>query len=178
MGVVHVLGAIGALGLSYAFAVNVLDIPWDAAPLTALAGIAATAVVVAAVGVGASWDVLRRKPLAVLRAGATSEEFWPAMHACEALTYAGRGEEVLAALARRTAVDDQQLVGLAREAVRAGDRSQISALLAILVKPGSIGHTHAAESLFKVCEVGDGSSLRAFDTDRFRDRPRGVVTAG
>jgi putative ABC transport system permease protein len=63
------IGAIGALGLSYAFATQVLDIPWDAAPLTAIAGVAATTLVVAAVGVAASWDVLRRKPLAVLRAG-------------------------------------------------------------------------------------------------------------
>jgi putative ABC transport system permease protein len=63
------IGAIGALGLSYAFATQVLDIPWDAAPLTTAAGVVATAAVVATVGVAASWDVLRRKPLAVLRAG-------------------------------------------------------------------------------------------------------------
>ena len=53
------------------------------------------------------------------------------------------------ALASRTPADDQQQCGLAREAVRAGDRSKISVLLQILVKPGSNGHTHAAESLFK-----------------------------
>jgi putative ABC transport system permease protein len=63
------VGALGALGLSYVFATEVLDIPWAAAPLTAMAGVAATALVVAGVGVAASWDVLRRKPLAVLRAG-------------------------------------------------------------------------------------------------------------
>lgn len=63
------VGALGALALSYVFATRVLDIPWDAAPLTAMGGVVATALVVAGVGVAASWDVLRRKPLAVLRAG-------------------------------------------------------------------------------------------------------------
>jgi sialidase-1 len=83
------------------------------------------------------------------------------MHAAEALTLAGQGEEVVRSLAGRSAADDQQRCGLAREAARTGDRSQISRLLEILVKEGSIGHTHAAESLFKIAEVGDGSALRA-----------------
>jgi sialidase-1 len=103
---------------------------------------------------------LRARCLEVLRRGLASDEFWPAMHAAEALTLAGDGQEVLASLARKQAADDQQQCGLAREAVRAGDRSQISTLLDILVKPASNGHTHAAESLFKVCEVSDGRSLR------------------
>lgn len=101
------------------------------------------------------------KCLAILRTGIKSEEFWPAMHAAEALTLAGNGVEVLTALSKRTAADDQQQCGLAREAVRAGDRSKIAVLLGILLKPGSNGHTHAAESLFKVAEVGDGVGLRA-----------------
>jgi HEAT repeat protein len=104
---------------------------------------------------------LRDKCLAVLRAGLASEEFWPAMHAAEALTCAGLEKEVLAALAKRTAADDQQACGLAREAVRAGDKSKAADLLKILVKPGSNGHTHAAESLYKVSQVGDGNGLKA-----------------
>lgn len=104
---------------------------------------------------------LRARCLAVLRTGLVSQEFWPAMHAAEALTLAGCQDEVLAALAKRSAADDQQACGLAREAVRAGDRRQIQSLLDILAKPGSNGHTHAAESLFKVAEVGDGIKLRA-----------------
>ena len=103
---------------------------------------------------------LHERCLAVLRAGLASEEFWPAMHAAEALTLAGAGKEVLAALAKRSAADDQQACGLAREAVRAGDGAKTAALLAILVKPGSIGHTHAAESLYKVAQTGDGAALR------------------
>ena len=104
---------------------------------------------------------LRERCLAVLRAGLASDEFWPAMHGAEALSLAGRGEEVLAALAKRTAADDQQRCGLAREAVRAGDRQQVRILLEILAKPGSNGHTHAAESLFKVGQVGDRQGLKA-----------------
>src|SRR6185436_19293222 len=95
---------------------------------------------------------LRQRCLAVLRAGLKSDEFWPAMHAAEALSLAGQRAEVLSALASRSAADDQQQCGLAREAVRAGDRAKIPVLLEILIKPGSIGHTHAAESLFKVAE--------------------------
>jgi sialidase-1 len=104
---------------------------------------------------------LRLRCLEIFRAGLKSDEFWPAMHAAEALTLAGQRAEVLTALASRTAGDDQQQCGLARESVRAGDRAKISVLLDILQKPGSNGHTHAAESLFKVAEVGDGTALRA-----------------
>jgi len=82
------------------------------------------------------------------------------LHAAEALTLAGQEKEVLAALAKRTAADDQQACGLAREAFRAGDKTKTAELLAILVKPGSIGHTHAAESLYKVAQTGDGGELR------------------
>lgn len=104
---------------------------------------------------------LRDRCVKVLRDGLTSDEFWPAMHAAEALTLAGHGREVLDAIAKRTGSDDQKRCGLAREAVRAGDRSKLSILFAILDKPGSNGHTHAAESLFKMAEVGDGTKLRA-----------------
>jgi sialidase-1 len=109
---------------------------------------------------------LRERCIAVLREGFQSDEFWPAMHAAEALTLAGKGDEVLQGLKRRTPADDQQRCGLAREAVRAGDRSQIAVMLDILDKPGSNGHTHAAESLYKVVEVGDGAKLRAAMTDK------------
>jgi putative ABC transport system permease protein len=63
------VGALGALGLSYALARYVLDVPWQLAPGTTAAGVGLTAVIVAAVGVVANLDVLRRKPLTVLRAG-------------------------------------------------------------------------------------------------------------
>jgi sialidase-1 len=111
---------------------------------------------------------LKDRCISILRAGLASDEFWPAMHAAEALSLAGERAEVLTALANRKADDDQQACGLAREAVRAGDRSQISVLLDILTKVGSNGHTHAAESLFKVCEVGTGDGLRAAGREKRR----------
>jgi len=63
------VGALGAVGLSYALARWVLDVPWQLAPGTTGAGVVLTAVIVALVGVVANLDVLRRKPLTVLRAG-------------------------------------------------------------------------------------------------------------
>ncbi|HVK16881.1 MAG TPA: exo-alpha-sialidase [Fimbriiglobus sp.] len=104
---------------------------------------------------------LRERCLTILRDGLKSDEFWPAMHAAEALTLAGQNQDALAALAMRSETDDQKRCGLAREAIRAGDRTKLPILFSILDKAGSIGHTHAAESLFKVAEVGDGTKLRA-----------------
>jgi putative ABC transport system permease protein len=62
------VGALGAIGLSWAVARYALEMPWEAAPLLTMTGIVVTAIFVAAVGVGASLDVLRHKPLATLRA--------------------------------------------------------------------------------------------------------------
>ena len=62
------VGAVGAMGLTWAISRRMLEVPWQAAPLVALAGVAVTAVLVGAVGVASSTDVLRRKPLATLRA--------------------------------------------------------------------------------------------------------------
>jgi putative ABC transport system permease protein len=62
------IGAAGALVLTWAVTRYVLDIPWHPAPATAAAGAAITTVLVGIVGVAASYDVLRRKPLATLRA--------------------------------------------------------------------------------------------------------------
>jgi sialidase-1 len=104
---------------------------------------------------------LRERCLTILRQGLASDEFWPSMHAAEGLSLAGHGAEVRAALARKTAADDQQRCGLARETVRGGDRGQIATLLAILANLQSNGRIHAAESLFKIAEVGDGRLLRA-----------------
>jgi putative ABC transport system permease protein len=62
------IGALGAIGLSWAIAKYALELPWTAAPALTIGGIFATAGFVAAVGVLASVDVLRHKPLATLRA--------------------------------------------------------------------------------------------------------------
>jgi putative ABC transport system permease protein len=62
------IGAAAAIVLSWAAARHLFDIRWEPAPLVAAAGVVATTVLVAAVGVLSSLDVLRRRPLAVLRA--------------------------------------------------------------------------------------------------------------
>ena len=70
-----VLGAIaGTVGrgraavLSWAVTRYGLDLPWEPAPLLTIGGIVVTATAVAAIGVIASLDVLRHKPLSTLRA--------------------------------------------------------------------------------------------------------------
>ncbi|MFB3816968.1 MAG: ABC transporter permease [Candidatus Methylomirabilales bacterium] len=62
------IGGLAALAVSWIVCYAILDISWRPALLTSLAGIALTAVTVGAVGVLASRDVLRRRPLATLRA--------------------------------------------------------------------------------------------------------------
>jgi putative ABC transport system permease protein len=62
-----VLGAAGALGLSWAVATRLFQIEWHPAPGLLAAGILLTGLVVCVVGVGASADVLMRKPLGTLR---------------------------------------------------------------------------------------------------------------
>jgi putative ABC transport system permease protein len=63
-----VIGSAGALVLSGTVSVFVLDVPWQLTPGPVIAGILATSALVTVVGVLASLDVLRRKPLATLRA--------------------------------------------------------------------------------------------------------------
>jgi putative ABC transport system permease protein len=62
------IGAAGAIGLTWAISRYALDIPFR--PLFGLSavGVVTTALLVAAIGVISSWEVLQRKPLATLRA--------------------------------------------------------------------------------------------------------------
>jgi putative ABC transport system permease protein len=62
------IGALGAIVLSWVVATRLLELPWEWTPLVTVGGIVLTALFVAAVGVLASLDVLRHKPLASLRA--------------------------------------------------------------------------------------------------------------
>jgi len=107
-------------------------------------------------------DATRAKCLDVLERSLASDEFWPSMHAAEALTENGRGAVVLETLRPRHAAerDDQRRCGLAREAVRAGDGVRTGVLLEILEGKEAYGHTHACESLYKVWQIGDGRGLR------------------
>lgn len=102
----------------------------------------------------------RAKAMAVLQAGLASDEFWPAMHAAEALTLAGETARVRRALGPRLPreTDDQRRCGLARELVRAGDANKAAVMIAILATPESNGRIHAAESLYKVGWRGDAET--------------------
>jgi putative ABC transport system permease protein len=62
------VGSVGAVGLTWGVSRYALDIPWRVAPGEHAAGILLTAVLVSAVGVLSSLDVLRNKPLSTLRA--------------------------------------------------------------------------------------------------------------
>jgi putative ABC transport system permease protein len=62
------IGSVGAIALTWGISRFALDIPWSPLPLISLAGIVTSAILVAIVGVTASWEVLQRKPLATLRA--------------------------------------------------------------------------------------------------------------
>ena len=105
---------------------------------------------------------LRTRCLSVLQEGLASDEFWPAIHAAEGLTLGGYGSQVRAAFEPRleSETDLQRRCGLARELVRAGDRLKKQVLLDVLANDDSYGHMHAAESLYKICEIGNGQALR------------------
>lgn len=62
-----VMGALGALGLSWAVATRLFDIDWRPDWVGLGAGVVATALVVAVVGLVSSADVIVRKPLGTLR---------------------------------------------------------------------------------------------------------------
>jgi putative ABC transport system permease protein len=62
------VGSVGGNALSWAVATYALELPWAPSPALTAIGIVATTFFVAAIGVLASLDVLRHKPLATLRA--------------------------------------------------------------------------------------------------------------
>ncbi|MGE5815129.1 MAG: ABC transporter permease [Acidobacteriota bacterium] len=62
-----IIAAIGASVLAWSVSRKLLDIPWVAAPGITLAGVVLTGLLVLVVGVVASLEVLRQKPLSTLR---------------------------------------------------------------------------------------------------------------
>jgi putative ABC transport system permease protein len=62
------VGSVGGNALSWAVATYALELPWSPRPMLTVVGIGATTAFVATIGVLASLDVLRHKPLATLRA--------------------------------------------------------------------------------------------------------------
>ena len=61
------IGSAAAIGLTWAFCKYELRIPWQPAWTVNGIGVALTVLLVAAVGVLSSWDVLTKKPLSILR---------------------------------------------------------------------------------------------------------------
>lgn len=98
----------------------------------------------------------------ILAEGLQSDEFWPSIHAAEGLTIGGYGATVREHLEPKlgTKLDDQQRCGVSRELVRAGDRLKAGIMLKILAGKDDFGHIHAAESLYKVEEIGNGVAMR------------------
>ena len=107
-------------------------------------------------------DAVKARCVEVLTEGLHSDEFWPSIHAAEGLTLGGYGDVVRKHLTPKlsTKLDDQQRCGVSRELIRAGDRHQRSTMLKILAGQDDFGHIHAAESLYKVEEIGDGVAMR------------------
>jgi putative ABC transport system permease protein len=62
------VGAVASIGLSWFVCRQILDVPWSPLPGLVAGGIGVAVVLVGVLGVVSSLDVLRRKPLAVLRA--------------------------------------------------------------------------------------------------------------
>ena len=113
-------------------------------------------------------DAVRKKCLTVLRNGLQGDDFWPSIHAAEGMTLGGSGAEVVEFLAPKLPheKDDQRRCGISRELVRAGQRGNAAVMLSILAGEADYGHVHAAESLYKVVEIGDGVAVRrAFHQD-------------
>lgn len=113
---------------------------------------------------------IKARALEILREGVSltePENFWVAMHAAEGLTLGGYGDEVIPLLEPKlsTEKDGQRLCGLARELVRAGKKEHVAVLTGVLRREDSYGHTHAAESLYKVLEIGDEEVMR----ERFKN---------
>ena len=61
------IGSTAAIALTYVVSRHGLDIPWSPRLSISLAGMAVTSVAVCAVGLAASADILRRRPLGSLR---------------------------------------------------------------------------------------------------------------
>ena len=124
-------------------------------------------------------DAQRARCLQILRRGFQSDDFWPSIHAAEGLIAAGLAQEIRKDLHARlmSEQDDQHRCGLARELVRAGERSMSAELFRVLAAPKSDGHTHACESLYKVFELGDGRLLRRSFEQREHQREAMMAAA-
>lgn len=105
---------------------------------------------------------LKQRCLDILRKGLRNhaDEFYPAVHAAEGLTLAGHGDEVKEVFGPllKTETDGKKKCGLARELARAGERDKAAIIVALV--SDTAANVNAAESLYKIGEIGDGKALR------------------
>ncbi len=97
---------------------------------------------------------LYRACIDLLRNALDSNQFWPSMHAAQALTEAGFTALVRYRLTPRLPreTDPNRRCGIARELVRAGETDKTAVLAAVLAGRNSTmdQRVHAAESIYKV----------------------------
>ncbi len=106
-------------------------------------------------------DPLMQRCESVLIEGLHGDEFWPSMHAAEALTLLGREELARNRLEQQLpeTTDPQHRVGVARELVRAGDADKLTLIIDALKDELSNARVHAAETLLKLSEIGERQAL-------------------
>lgn len=111
------------------------------------------------------FDAKQQKCITILQEGLNSDQFWPSIHAAEALATAGYKDEVKGAFTLKliSEKDDRKRCGLARELIRAGEEQYVSILVEIIQKEDEYSHVHAVESLYKTGLVGDVERLKKFE---------------
>ncbi|EAQ78750.1 exo-alpha-sialidase [Blastopirellula marina] len=104
-----------------------------------------------------------RRSLEILQTGLQSPDLGVALNAAEGLTNAGKQQEVIAALAPqlKQTTESRRRCELARELVRAGERSSLAILVQALQDDVAFEtQTAACEALFRIEEIGEGPILR------------------
>lgn len=106
---------------------------------------------------------IHNRCLAILKEGLHSDEFWPMIHASEALVDAQYAFEAIPVLKRHLAEerDLRYRAGLARALVRAGERNALTELQDILLTTNTEARVIAIEAMFRVADVADVTIVTA-----------------
>ncbi len=107
--------------------------------------------------------------LVILREGLHSNEFWPSIHAAEALIDADYTFEVQPVLIQRlkSERDRRRIAGYSRALIRTGSNQAIVDLQDILLSDDAEAKVLAAEALFRTGSIGDPAILeQALDSKR------------
>ena len=108
---------------------------------------------------------VHQKCLKVLREGLAADEFWPSIHAAEALIKANYVFEAKPVLAQRLAreTDKRRIAGYARALITTGDVQTINHAIVnlqdILLSDDTEARILAAEAMFRTATVGDAAIL-------------------